>query len=651
MILTCLVFRWICTRCGISIRVIFSLISVGAVMLNVVFLAWLHYRTNALNDIALDLDTLTAALPDLVVLRSLDPRLENIMAQLLPAITINKNDDGTGSSNHLRLEDAMNPRIFLRFDEAAPKEVEGMSRSHWLPNAIPNHRLIPEHLLENEEAHKQRRTNTSTPSFLGEKGRKPFYSKTPDSGTFNWDHSYESDHRALYLYNPSVLPLDPNDPDPLSDQDWLALTGGDVQVHYLATFRANTGGNCFGSDKPGVMRRGEQISYLAVALLDENLDLIPNTDVLIDINAGPSTGKYFLQFAEDCKPTRMRGNLYFMCNEQLFRVVIRRKVAEGNPIAVVDGRTLHTGSDRKIPYIYPNIHGDGLEITLLARQKIAGGKNLNFFRAPSTSHTNRDTGQFEYYLQVFPLPHRYHRLIVPPATKSTDGAKVRKEPEQKSIARLPPPSFDGPDTANTITTCPENERPGSGVWITNCTQPEERPFFSDRDHGTACCVTVSLPGGDVMVGISHTKTSGILNPWWLRDIHGRYRGDGNDNNYKIGGKRYLSRFVAYDPMPPFDIVARSGWFCLGFAARGETGGNTLAGRNVQYRMDLFATRGSSSSNNDTTFACPMVHFASGIAEFLGDSSKAIISYGVADCHPRMIVVEKEDIAKRLLGIL
>ena len=153
-----------------------------------------------------------------------------------------------------------------------------------------------------------------------------------------------------------------------------------------------------------------------------------------------------------------------------------------------------------------------------------------------------------------------------------------------------------------------------------------------------------------MVGISHTKTSGILNPWWLRDIHGRYRGD---DNYKIGAKRYLSRFVAYDPLPPFDIVARSGWFCLGFAAPGETGGNTLAGRNVQYRMDLF-TRGSSSSNsdnNDTTFACPMVHFASGIAEFLSDSSKAIISYGVADCHPRMIVVEKEDIAKRLLGTL
>ena len=84
MILTCLVFRWICTRCGISIRVIFSLISVGAVMLNVAFLATaLATRTTALNDIALDLDTLTAALPDFA-LRSLDPRLENTWLNFFP---------------------------------------------------------------------------------------------------------------------------------------------------------------------------------------------------------------------------------------------------------------------------------------------------------------------------------------------------------------------------------------------------------------------------------------------------------------------------------------------------------------------------------------------------------------------------------------
>ena len=142
----------------------------------------------------------------------------------------------------------------------------------------------------------------------------------------------------------------------------------------------------------------------------------------------------------------------------------------------------------------------------------------------------------------------------------------------------------------------------------------------------------------VLVGISHTKTSTINNPWWLRDIYNRYR-----YNVTIGAKRYLSRFVAYQPYPPFDIVARSGWFCLGFADIDEAGGgNTLAGSNQQYRLDLFSS--------STGYRCPMIHFASGISEYVGDSSKAIISYGVADCHPRMIVVDKKDIARRLLGI-
>ena len=75
---------------------------------------------------------------------------------------------------------------------------------------------------------------------------------------------------------------------------------------------------------------------------------------------------------------------------------------------------------------------------------------------------------------------------------------------------------------------------------------------------------------------------------------------------------------------------------MGFASADERG-NALAGRN-NIRMDLF---------NDT-FDCPSIHFVSGISEYIGDSSKAILSYGVNDCYPRMIVVEKKDIERSLL---
>ena len=44
------------------------------------------------------------------------------------------------------------------------------------------------------------------------------------------------------------------------------------------------------------MKAGEQIFYLMVALLDENLDIIPGTDVMVDLNAGPGYGKYYRQW-------------------------------------------------------------------------------------------------------------------------------------------------------------------------------------------------------------------------------------------------------------------------------------------------------------------------------------------------------------------
>ena len=66
-------------------------------------------------------------------------------------------------------------------------------------------------------------------------------------------------------------------------------------------------------------------------------------------------------------------------------------------------------------------------------------------------------------------------------------------------------------------------------------------------------------------------------------------------------------------------------------------GSTLAGANLHARLDLF----------NRTYACPGIHFASGFAEAADDRSRAVIGYGVNDCHPRMFFVEKEEIARLL----
>jgi len=734
MFLTVLFCRFICSlKCGPRtncIRLSCGLLTVTSLVCNVALLVTLHKTAqqqhhNMYNYVdAVYVEFLNASIPDSVreSYRSISdllavPEGGGVSTLLLTSsnnssragasawggfslqsifygLVENKNDNIIQTN----LQQQQTHRQYLAFDEAAPRVL--WARSHHLPNAVPPHRVIPRDQAENETFHILKRTNTSRNSILGVRGRKrPYYSDgTPGTGSYDWaHHNYTLDHRALYLYNPSVLPLfsnaknntaDDDNASILSNETLLALTGGDASVAYLSTFRANTAGNCFGSDRVEVMQTGEQqISYLAVALLDRDLNVIADSDVLIDIHAGPNRNLYFQQwFQEDCKVVAVAGHLHFLCNQELLRVTIARRPSN-NQAQQPRSNNVHTGNDTQIPYLYPNIYGNGLEITLHAHGKIAEGKNLNIFRVRATRNNRGGiaTNAFDYYLQVWPLPHRYHRLEIPDEyyhsrannTSITTTTLVRAEPEQQqSTALLPPPSFDGPDTLHTIITCRENEQPRT--WITNCTghSKQIKSFFGDdKDHGTACCITVpwknttidnsNNPADDdttVLVGISHTKTSAIKNPWWLRDIRNHYRNHAED--IYIGPKRYLSRFVAYQSQPPFDIVARSGWFCLGFAnnaddeASSHDGINTLAGVNRQYRLDLFSNQssiGNNNNNNNTlptnndTYNCPMIHFATGITEFVGDPSKAIIAYGVSDCHPRVIVVEKQDIVRRLLG--
>jgi hypothetical protein len=432
-----------------------------------------------------------------------------------------------------------------------------------------------------------------------------------------------------------------------------------------------------------LMTAGEQISYLAIALLDERLDVVDGTDVLIDLNAGPNRGLYGRQFLEDCRIFLMKGGIYLLCNEELKRIQITRTTTQRHRKTSLSTPPLSSQSQSQavpppgygtkqgipLPYVYPNVRGDGLNITLLShRTKISGGKNFNIFRTTrqnlQSKHNNNTTSEddnhndssaapiHQHYVQLFPQPHKYIKLHVPDGrdSKGDEFGNVLKDPvsNKKSneeiapqLGGLPEIVFDTPDTLHKISKCREPKQ-------MNCTTPLEVPFFDDeRDHGTACCVRVLLPRGndnndddsnatrngrEVMVGITHQKLSRRTN-FWLLDIHKRYKDFGID--------RFVSRFVAYDAKHPFDVVARSGWFCLGFATDptelSHPQRSTLAGQNKQFRLDLF----------DNIYECPMIHFASGFSEVVGNSSRAIIGYGVNDCHPRMFVVEKDEIVRLL----
>jgi len=309
-----------------------------------------------------------------------------------------------------------------------------------------------------------------------------------------------------------------------------------------------------------------------------------------------------------------------------------------------------TAADTRIPYVYPNIYGNGLEVTLLGHDtRIDAGKNFNIFRSPAPE-SNRSaeevsTGVYDYYLQTFPSPHRYRRLNIPDGQEDVAARldlRIEGEGYRISPGELPRPSFDTPDSYNSIERyaytaerhmLPDGPRNGTAAI-------ETVPFFGDEnDHGSACCVGLKLLGRDVLVGIAHQKLS-PRTAFWRADIKGRYDHFLHD--------QFVSRFIAYDTMPPFDVVARSGWFCLGFADEGESKKDdgtcsSLAGMN---------TNGGNTQLNlfNRTFACPAIHFISAFTDVVGpDDSKAIIGYGVNDCHPRMFMVEKDEIAKLLVG--
>lgn len=100
-------------------------------------------------------------------------------------------------------------------------------------------------------------------------------------------------------------------------------------------------------------------------------------------------------------------------------------------------------------------------------------------------------------------------------------------------------------------------------------------------------------------------------------------------------------------------MARSGYFCLGFALKKQQ-----QQRHTQHNQHVHDNDEANQSDNEQVWGaaneykltindivfenCPAIHFVTGIAEKLGDEEHtAIISYGVNDCYPRMVEVSKK----------
>ena len=116
----------------------------------------------------------------------------------------------------------------------------------------------------------------------------------------------------------------------------------------------------------------------------------------------------------------------------------------------------------------------------------------------------------------------------------------------------------------------------------------------------------------------------------------------DDEKGLVPHTHYVSFFYAFDPHPPFDLRARSGYFCLGFAP--STVGENEGGLFNHHSALTFNRK---LEQNNEIFNCPQISFVSTFVEKVGDPSKTVIGYGLNDCTPRLVEVSKKEVSKLL----
>jgi len=288
-----------------------------------------------------------------------------------------------------------------------------------------------------------------------------------------------------------------------------------------------------------------------------------------------------------------------LCNEHAMPVrlqVGRNGQRDNNPSR---GNDKNGGEDEKI--FFTNKYGSGLRLTGLQKP------NMILYQAKNMHYIPPSNDGGGGFLEVWPGgPHE-----VLPLGFNNYPYVLRR--------------FGG-DPKNSMLKSPKPEPDASFATIDG---REGNNALVERDSGSACCVPIRWSDGRrLLLGFSHRKTR----PYPKRTQYS-----------------YVSRVYAFEPTPPFNIAARSGFFCLGFApTRGgvdedeeasQSDNEQVWGAANEYELKIMGTK----------FDCPRIHFVSGIAEKVGDEDTVIVSYGVNDCYPRMVEVSKDFLVSLLKG--
>lgn len=479
-----------------------------------------------------------------------------------------------------KIQSNNSPKERVRYDVAASRMMErSPGIIHALPS-IPKKRRYPEEMISNR-------------TF------------------FTASRLMDEDNAFLFEYNPVLFPIYSTS-FRLSEKLLADITGrGSFSedeanaVQYVGVFRISNHKNCYG---PGIGFPMYYKNYLGLALLDSNLEVIPGTDVVVDINKYFFTKRADRQSYEDCQLIAAskdeasfdeKGQLFLFCNQYLAPITLRR-VQDGNDF-----------DDDSVPVMY----GRGLAVKFLCKLFLAktsggrwsyrnevrlqfDGKNMHIYES------NRQT-----YLELYPSsPHVWRRinLVLPNDVKHYDpfpGADASDQWNERNVEPEPGPTF--------------NSIEGTEFVFGNYTE----------SRGTACCIRVQVVASNetkpstALVGIGHDKP--LVKDHWAYS--------------------YVSFFYAFEAEPPFKIISKSGRFCLGWPKEGDDGFENQVFAYARENMIKRKPNFVDLELQGVKFSCPRIHFPSGIVEKVGDPDTIIISYGVNDCLPRSMQVPKKEI--------
>ncbi|KAL7540449.1 hypothetical protein ACHAWF_006683 [Thalassiosira exigua] len=460
-----------------------------------------------------------------------------------------------------------------------------------------------------------------------------------------FESSNDTTHVPIFIeYNPGLTPIPPKMKKNLPKY-----------AAYAMALRVTPANNCFRRDQMSGLPQKvwdhtmmSATNLLGISLLDEEYEILPGYDVVVDIATQ-------LGFQKDGYGTTYFGEPTFM-DYRLFTLNDQIYLHANADVTVVTNLDIRSRRHRKEPkegeFKLDVVFGDGrLEVTMLHQFNTIWsggdrGKNFALFAVPNSTHPNEPDS---VYAEVDINPyHRVQQLYLDEVEMLERKIVKKRIRRNYAVDKIMMRKV----RANGNLTDSEIEPKPSFFSVEDYWFPGAKPAFRRAGHGGACCISLSrneaLAQGEhnslthktwgdndyLLVGVAHTS---VVWKRWHSD-----KSVPNSQKALVPHTHYVSFFYAFEPRPPFNLRARSGYFCLGFAGEDGAEGGVFNPHSV-----LTVNRKLSQMNE--TFSCPQIHFVSSFVEKVGDASQSLIGYGINDCTPRLVEVSKKEISRMLFS--